>query len=126
MTLFLLFSHALTSAQADEAARRFGVERFVPLPGDLQALWSHIPPELETLEDYLQPVQAWLRREAEAGDCLLLAGDFGAVCHMVDFGKSHELVPVYATSKRIAIETKQPDGSVLKQSCFEHVRFRIL
>jgi len=121
---FLLFSHTLTDEQIEDARRTLNVQDFIPLPEELQARWSDVPPEVETVDEYLQPVFTWLLNQSQPGDYLLVQGDFGAVCLTVAFARKHGLVPVYSTTKRQAVETHLPDGTVQKQNTFRHVRYR--
>jgi hypothetical protein len=53
---FLLFNHRFTSDQEVDAHASLGVEATVPLPPDLQGLWSAIPPERKEINDYLGPI----------------------------------------------------------------------
>jgi hypothetical protein len=97
--LFLLFSHTLTDEQITDARQSLGATEFVPLPKNLQTCWSEVPPELERIDDYLQPVFTWLTDVAQAGDYLLVQGDFGAIYLTVSFALNHGLVPIYSNSK---------------------------
>jgi len=121
--LFLIFSHRLTDAQKEDAKSSLGIEEFIYLPDNLQRLWSNIPPDIEDLDSYLSPIFDYLKTNAQRGDYALIQGDFGATCKMVAFVKNLNLIAVYATTKRNAIERKV-DGKVIKTAIFEHVRFR--
>lgn len=121
--LHLLFNHALTQEQENDAVVSLGVDKFVSLPPQLQALWSNVPPELESLSDYLQPIKDFLAQNSKEGDFVLVQGDFGAAFLMAEFANSCGLVAVYATTKRDSIEKIQ-NGVVTKESVFKHVRFR--
>ncbi|MEO1941510.1 MAG: CRISPR-associated protein Csx20 [Campylobacterales bacterium] len=123
--MFLLFSHKLTSDQESEAVTKWEIERFFYLPQKLQQRWSNIPPELEREElfEYLDPIKEWVEELAEEGDRILIQGDFGAVCHLVNFSKELGLVPLYATTKRV-VEERETPGGIVKKSIFRHIRFR--
>jgi len=121
--LHLLFSHNLTSQQIADAKKNLGVVKFIALPSDLQKLWSNIPPNLMELDAYLEPLKAYLRKEAKEGDVVLIQGDFGGCYAMVNFVKSLNLTAVHATTTR-NVEEKRVNGKVVKTSVFEHVRFR--
>lgn len=121
--LFLLFSHTLTATQEQDARVSLGVEAFVTLPDELQKLWSNIPPQLSTLDDYLEPLKAYIRNEAREGDVLLIQGDFGGCYEMINFVKSSGLEAVHSTTTRDVVE-KTVNGKVEKFSRFEHVIFR--
>ena len=123
-TLFLLFSHTLTADQTADAEQTLGVTAFVALPPAVQALWSDIPPDAETLTAHLQPVLNWLIVNARPGDYVLAQGDFGAVYAAVTAALQHHLIPIYATTARHTLEIRQPDGSIQIQRVFRHVRFR--
>ena len=123
-TLHLFFSHTLTLEQERDARERLGVVRFAPLPPDLQKLWSNIPPELERLEVYLEPLIRYARECVRVGDAALIQGDFGATCAMVALVRSLGATPIYATTKREAKE-RIVDGKIERRSYFRHVRFRV-
>ena len=121
--LFLLFSHKLTQAQEEDAKKNLAITHFVSLPKELQSLWSDIPPELEDISDYLNPLKKYITDKLNNGDIILIQGDFGGGYEMINFAKSISLKPVYATTKRNAVE-KTIDGKVEKLSVFEHIKFR--
>jgi hypothetical protein len=123
-TLFLLFNHRFTHDQEADAHTSLGVEATVPLPPELQELWSAIPPERPEINDYLDPIREWLGKEAKAGDYVLIQGDFGACWLMANFSLERGLAPVYSTTERQAMEEHQPDGSVKLVHHFQHRIFR--
>ncbi len=121
--MFLLFSHNLTENQVNDAKSNLEIENFVPLPCDLQMIWSNIPSEIESLKEYLLPVRNFLTENSKFGDVVLIQGDFGAVYQMVNFAKDLGLKAVYATTERV-VEEIIVDGKTVKKSIFEHRRFR--
>jgi hypothetical protein len=94
------------------------------LPEPLQPVWNSVTPELEKIEDYLEPIRAWIAATAQAGDYILIQGDFGATYLMVKFAFERGLIPVYSTTKRVAYEEHESDGRVRLVHNFRHVRFR--
>ena len=94
-------------------AKKLGVDEFVYLPDDLQRKFSNVPPELESIKEYAKDFERFLEN-AKSGDYVLIQGDFGLTCHLVNFSKSKGLIPVYATTKRISKDMKK-DGK--KGSC---------
>ncbi len=123
--IFLIFSHELTEEQKFDLYKNWQVQEFVTLPAYLQALWSNIPPELESLDVYLTPLFEWLREKALPQDLVLIQGDFGAVYLAVQKAFELGLVPIYATTSREVRETKLADGSIRQERLFKHVRFRV-
>ena len=121
--MYLFFSHKLTQEQIKDAEENFKIKNFVPLPEKLQILFSNVPPELESLEDYLEPFKEFLAKNSKKNDVVLIQGDFGIVCALVEFSKKIGLVPVYATTKRL-VKMTATDGKSAKISYFSHVRFR--
>lgn len=121
--LFLLFSHQLTPDQIKDAQQSLDVllADIHYLSEELQQLFSNIPPELDTLNDYLHPLENWLSQEAKTNDWVLIQGDFGAVVHLVAFCKSCRLIPVYSTTQRF-VTFEATTGE--KRSYFKHVKFR--
>ena len=120
--MFLLFSHKLTEEQRETAKLDYGIKEFVYLPEKLQLLWSNFDPDLQKLD--LEPFKKFLQNEAKSGDVVLVQGDFGACFAMVQFALEIGFLPVYATTKRKAIEYKNKEGKMEKKSIFEFRRFR--
>lgn len=123
MKLCLLFNHTLTSEQANDAKVSLFCDEFVSLPEQLQDLWSNVPPELESLSCYLQPIKEYIHANVQKDDFVLIQGDFGATYMMVNFVKNLGAIPVYATTSRDVVEVLKGD-TVVKQSVFRHQRFR--
>ena len=121
--MILLFSHSLSDAQKADARENYGIEAFVPMPEDMQKLWSSIPAQIKDISTYIQPIKAFVEDISHRGDMVLIQGDFGATYALVNYCRSLELVTLYATTKRNVVE-KSIDGKVVKSSVFEHVRFR--
>lgn len=121
--MFLLFSHNLTQVQINDAKNNLKIDNFVPLPNNLQELWSNIPSELVSLKEYLLPFRNFLTENSNFKDVVLLQGDFGAVYQMVNFANDLGLKSVYATTTRL-IEEIIVDEKTVKKSIFEHRRFR--
>lgn len=119
-TLFILLNHKLTDKQKSEAQKRFGIERFVGLTNEK---WSNIPPELENLSEFLGEFKSALESNAKKGDYLLAQGDFGATYALVRFALHLGVTPIYATTKRISVESIENGVKIIKKS-FIHERFR--
>jgi len=122
--VFLLFSHQLTPPQIEELENKFGVDKIVYLPEELQNIWSNIPPELPTIKTHLQDVLSWLKENSNPGDLVLVQGEVGAVFIVVNFCIKEGLIPIYATTKREVSEEKLDDGTIQVNRKFSHVRFR--
>jgi hypothetical protein len=122
--LILLFSHTLSPYQVTDARLNLSVNEIVPLPGNLLKKWSNVPPEIESLAGYLNDIRLWLEKNSAPGDCLLVQGDFGATCYFVQWAFKNQLIPVYATTKRIHDEKVLKNGTVEIQKSFRHKMFR--
>ncbi len=123
-SLILLFNHRLTAPQEADARQSLGVARIVAPPPEIQALWSQVPPEPESIVNFLAPVSVWLAATARPGDFVLIQGEFGATCLMVKKAFALGLIPVYSTTRREAIEEHTEDGAVHIRHTFSHQRFR--
>ena len=118
--MFVLISHNLTEEQKDQALRVFGVENIVNIADDA---WSSINPSDENILDALSVYKKELMLEANAGDVLLVQGDFGATYNMINFAKNIGLKTIYATTKRVVQELIMDGKSVTKRE-FKHEKFR--
>jgi len=123
MNFHTIFNHSLTPKQKQDAINSFGVTEFVQLPESLQTLWSNIPPDLNDISTYLEPLKKYLQKVIKLNDIVLVQGDFGATCQIATFVKSLGAKAVYATTKRDVVEIKKGD-KIEKKSIFEHVKFR--
>lgn len=122
--MILLFSHKLTQRQIEEAKESFDVQEFLRLPTELQAVWSAIPADEESITSLLAPIKEFLSLQSNREDIVLIQGDFGAVYHLVNYAKELNLKPLYATTQRRTQEYINEKGENVKKSIFEHRRFR--
>ncbi len=123
-SLFLIFNHTFTDNQRKDAVDSLGVDRFVDMQRDMKTIWRNIPPELLEIEDYLEPIQTWLKANASEDDFALIQGDFGACYIMVNYAFKLGLVPIYSTTRRETEEEVLQDGSVKLTHQFQHQIFR--
>ena len=123
-SLFLLFNHRITKQQEAEACLSLDVDRIINLPSGLKDLWCQVPPGLSEIRGYLAPIRDWLKSNAIAGDYVLIQGDFGASYLMVIFAFDNDLIPIYSTTYRKAIEENNNDGFVKMTHQFQHHIFR--
>lgn len=123
-TLFLIFNHNFTRQQEEDARNSLGIQHIVELPESLKSLWKQIPSDIPEIASYIQPIKDWLLSQAQSEDYVLIQGDFGACYLMVRTAFENGCIPIYATTKREAIEDYQPDGTVKMIHQFKHQRFR--
>ncbi|MBL0699441.1 MAG: hypothetical protein JJV92_00980 [Desulfosarcina sp.] len=123
-TLYLIFNHQITVRQKQDARESLGVDKIIELPHDLDPLWRQIPPDLESIKNYLEPVKEWLASHAKKNNYLLVQGDFGACYIMVNFAIKIGLIPIYSTTERKAVEEHDDDGTVKLTHHFRHRIFR--
>ena len=121
--LYLLFNHTLTQEQSNDAYATLKVADIIYAPRELLSLWRSIPPELPHIKERLYPLYDYMFKTCKAGDYMLIQGDFGATYQVVQKALSLGLIPLYATTKRYAVE-KMIEGQMVKRSLFRHVMFR--
>ena len=118
--MFVLINHNLTEEQKDQALKVFGVEDIINIADDA---WSNISPSDENILYVLNRYKKELMLEAEAGDILLVQGDFGATYNMINFAKNIGIKAIYATTKRI-VQELAIDGKLVTRREFKHEKFR--
>ncbi len=123
-SLFLLFNHTVTDDQKSDAMSSLGVDRILDMPPDHKKIWSNIPPDSPAIEEYLEPVQTWLKMNCKKEDFVLIQGDFGACYIMVNYALRMGLIPIYSTTQREMGEEVLEDGSVRLTHHFLHRIFR--
>lgn len=120
---FCLLNHILTQNQISELQKRFSSEEIVYPDENLSGQWSQIPPEQDNGE-IIGKVAEWLKNSgAESGDLFIVQGEFGSTFALADFALKNNLVPLYATTKRVAKETREGE-KVKREYIFEHVCFK--
>ena len=124
--MVVIMSHPLTEEQKEDARNSLGVTKFVALPEPLLGLWSNVPPDLnkEETREYVRPILEWCYAQGFGGEAIFLVhGQPGAQNTVVNIVNRTSGTCYYATTKRVYVETINPDGSVTKSSVFKHVRF---
>lgn len=119
---FCLLNHALTQKQLAELSEKFNSTEIVYPEKNLAELWAQIPPE-KSNEEVVETVASWLKDKASPGDLFIIQGEFGSTFTLVDFALKNELVPLYATTRRIAKESRSGE-TVHREYIFEHVCFK--
>ena len=122
--LYLIFNHTFTDIQKKEARESLGVKKIIDMPRSLKKLWQDVPPNLYAIENYLDPIKNWLGDNSQPIDYVFIEGDFGATFILVRFAFGIQLVPIYSTTHRHAVEEYLEDDSVKLTHHFKHYRFR--
>ena len=123
-SLYLIFNHEITFRQEQDACKSLGIDKIIELPPALDTIWRQIPPDLESIKNYLNPVKDRLVSHAEKNDYLLVQGDFGACYIMANFAFKIGLLPIYSTTRREAVEEHDNNGTVKLVHHFRHRIFR--
>ena len=119
-TLFTLINHTLTSEQEEDARKNLNVDKIINIA---DAMWSDIDPSEKSIIKFVEVYKDKLKKQAKAGDVLLVQGDFGSTYNMIRFAKNMGLIAVYATTNRIVSEQVENGKVVIKRE-FKHARFR--
>lgn len=119
---FCLLNHALTQKQLAELSEKFNSKEVVYPEKNLAELWAQIPPE-KSNEEVIESVVLWLKDKVAPGDLFIIQGEFGSTFTLVDFALKNGLVPLYATTRRIAKESRTGE-TVHREYIFEHVCFK--
>ena len=118
---FCLLNHKLTENQIADLETNFNSIQIVYPDDELSKQWSQINPEQEN-DGVIKNAVAWLQ-DAQKEDLLVIQGEYGCTFKLVDYALKKGLIPIYATTKRIAKEVY--DGEkVHREYIFEHVCFK--
>lgn len=118
--IFCLMNHVLTKKQIEELTIVYKIEEIVYPDDTLSTLWAQVNSINE--KDVLICTISWLK-SAENGDYLIIQGEFGLTFTLVDYALKKNLIPIYATSKRIATESRVGE-TVHREYIFEHICFK--
>jgi hypothetical protein len=121
-SVFVLLNHQLTDRQRIELVKGFSCAVIEQTPAEAAQLWSAIPAEGELSGVPLEPITNWLGN-ASPGDVVVVQGEMGATFAVVTWALRRSLVPVYATTRRVAQEMRIGER-VTRTHVFEHVQFR--
>ncbi len=123
-SLFLIFNHTFTDDQREDAITSLGINRIVDMPPDYKDIWSDIPPDINKINNYLEPVKIWLNHEARDEDYVLIQGDLGACYIIINYCFHFDLIPIYSTTNRKINEMILKNGTVKITHHFQHNIFR--
>lgn len=119
---FCLLNHALTQKQLAELSEKFNSTNVVYPDENIAKQWAQILPE-KSNDEVILAVTKWLQCNATPGDLFIIQGEFGSTFTLVDFALRNSLVPLYATTRRIAKESREGE-TVHREYIFEHVCFK--
>lgn len=119
---FCLLNHPLTQNQLAELEQKFNSIQIIYPQEKIANLWAQIPPENFDC-GIVNGVILWLKENSAAGDFFIVQGEFGSTFTLVDFALKNGLVPLYATTRRVAKESREGE-SVHREYIFEHVCFK--
>lgn len=119
---FCLLNHELTKNQKNELSTDFLVSEIIYPSEEISKLWSQIPASNAVDRTIIKKIIDWLS-SAEKNDVLIVQGDFASTFIIVDFALKNGLIPICATTKRVAKESRQGE-TVKREYIFEHVCFR--
>ena len=122
--VLVVMSHRLSESQLADLEDRLQVKKIIYPDQKLQEHISGVPPDLESLNEYLQPLLSWVKHNGGAGDLLVVQGEYGLTCRLVQEAWELGMEPIYATTRRKVTKKEFPDGRVEMVREFEHVRFR--
>lgn len=118
--LILLFSHILTEEQEKEAKESLKCQEIIYMPEELKKLWGSIVTENKELIE--EKIKGFLLTKGKKGDYILIQGEWGVTYNLINFCKEQEMIPIYSSTKREALEKK--DGEkIVKISVFKHRGF---
>lgn len=123
MKLFVLTNHSVSEEQRADAQINLGVTEFVELPANLKVKWSEVPPEVDSIADFVRPYLEWLEVNFTGGDSVWVQGEWGVTASVMGWCQARNVRCVYATTKRVAREMQTASGLQLVH-VFKHVRFR--
>lgn len=120
---FCLLNHNLTQKQLEELKAKFSSQEIIYPPEEIKNCWSQILPEKDNT-GIIKSVVSWLKAfGAKDGDLFIIQGEFGSTFTLVDYALKNQLIPLYATTKRLANETRNGE-QILREYIFEHVKFK--
>lgn len=120
---FVLTNHATTADQVDDLQNNWDVDEVVELPPELKKIWATIPPDVESIAYYVQPVMDWLESNSADDDLVWVQGEWGATVTTLLWCAAKGLTSIYSTTGRVATETRTDSGTLMTH-VFKHVRFR--
>lgn len=120
---FVLTNHATTADQVDDLQNNWDVDEVVELPPELKKIWATIPPDVESIAYYVQPVMDWLESNSADDDLVWVQGEWGATVTTLLWCAAKGLTAIYSTTGRVATETRADSGTLMTH-VFKHVRFR--
>ncbi len=118
----ILLNHTLTPRQSQELKENFSVSDIVIPSQEISDFWQQIPIKAEINEELLKPILEWLSA-MQAGDILVIQGEFGATFALTDWALKKGLKVLHSVTERVATESRK--GELVERGyVFEHRKFR--
>ena len=119
----VLMSHDMSDIQKNDAYENLKVTEIIEAPAEIKSIWGNVDPisDLDIIK--LDKVISWINDISDAGDYVLVQGEFGATFYIVDYCFKSDLIHVYATSIRRVEETREGE-KVLTNRVFVHEGYR--
>lgn len=121
--LLILFSHKLTEEQVIDAKKNLEINEFIYLPEYLQKIWSNVNPYIDDKSELLK-IFDFIKNNLAKNDYALIQGEWGYVYDTINYCKSLDIIPIYATTERFVSEINKGNGQIEKTSIFKHVMFK--
>jgi CRISPR-associated Csx2 family protein len=123
-SIFCLLNHELTERQLNELLATYETDKVVYPPDAVKNEWSNIPTDNHINKGCLNDIISWLKSaNADAGDVIIIQGEFGATFAVVDYALQKGIIPLHSVTKRIEKEHREGE-TVYREYVFEHVCFR--
>lgn len=120
-----MFNHyKLNEEQITYLNLNYNCEKIIYLPENLRRKFANIDPAEDSLLNSAQIFKKFISDNTNINDYVVIQGEFGITCLLVNYCFKTKRIPLYATSERKSFEVKLKDGSVIKESKFKFVRFR--
>lgn len=119
----ILLNHRLTDYQKKELRQIWSVTELVFPTANIAGLWKSVPPVGDISIPLSETLIKWLQNVTVPYDYIVIQGDYGMVCLLVQWCFCNQRIPLYATSQRKAVEAKE-NGKIVTRRIFDHVNFR--
>jgi hypothetical protein len=124
--MVVLMNHEVSPEQIADANQTLGIDEVIYCPTWILDIWKDIPADVGSFEllQILKPIKKWLEDNVTNNDALLIQGEPVSTYYIVYWLSKKDVKSFAATSRRVVVEEKLPDGSTRKTSMFKHVKFR--
>jgi hypothetical protein len=122
--ILILLNHIPAPEQLEDIEKQLNAKIETEADLKIKEMWSNIPPAMDKISLYLEPVKKWILKNSNESDFVWVQGESGALFNIVNFCLKNKRKPIYSVTKRNLEKEIKEENQIKTTRIFKHVKFR--